>query len=180
DPYAGAGDTPGAFYASYYDANTLANLPTEQPQVLIIDRPSAFSSVDATAIMRYIETGGAVIYFLSDAIDKANLQFLQSASAGQLLMPFTIADVQTYGDNAADAGFASIGAVNFDEPMLRKFRDSGDLANIQIYRHFATESAGGGAASLMRFSDGNVAMARASFGTGMILLCNFSPGLDFS
>ncbi|GMW01848.1 MAG: hypothetical protein AMXMBFR84_29850 [Candidatus Hydrogenedentota bacterium] len=184
DPFAEAGANAssagisGAFFARYYDRSALASLAAEHPQVLILDRAPAFGSKDAEHLLQYVSGGGALIYFLSESSDKQTLETLQAASNGTFRMPFAMADLRDYR-TGSDATYASIGGANFDDPMLRKFRDSGELINIQVYQHFVTDPASA-TSTLMRFGDGGVAMARASLGTGMVLLCNFSPGLEFS
>ncbi len=168
-----AGPTPlGTLRATVMTSDTfdLAEMP--DAQIVVIEGIEAFGETLATALSQYIHDGGAVLYFLSTPVDSVNLAALESITQKALPLPILLGSIVDYagGERESHAVFAE---ANFDDPMLRRFRESGDLGTAHFYRLFSTERIGGQGQILIRYSDGNIALARTSYGAGSLLLCNF-------
>jgi hypothetical protein len=139
----------------------------------------ALPQAAARQLVEYLRDGGGVIYFLGHPADKENLDLLVKLSEGALELPFRVGGLRDYREARSDR-YATFAGANFDDPILRKFKEYGSLGEAQFYRCFATEREKGQGQVLLRYDDENIAMARKSLGLGSLLLCNFSPGLEGS
>jgi len=182
DP-AGGGRAPaqhaGTFQVNVLSSERYGEAPPSGSQLIVLHDVNAIGETAAIALVRFIEDGGSAIYFLSGPSDGMNLAALETASERELQLPFSIV---TTVDYAAGGGkeFATFAEANFDDPMLRRFRDNGDIGAAHFYRLFATERIGGQGQILIRYSDGNIALARTTYGAGSLLLCNFDLSRDGS
>jgi len=182
DPYALQPTEPGLRASSIKTRVVRArdlDLAASVPHVLVLDGAGPLSVAAAEQIGDYLSSGGALVYFLSDLLDKSNLEAIAAGSDGPLLMPFSLTSLI---DHRAidDDTHATLANANFDEPLLRRFRDNRDLAELAFYRYFATNREEGRGQVFARYSDGNFALGRGSLGTGGILFCNFSAARDAS
>ena len=132
----------------------------------------ALSATTGKDLVKYLEDGGSVAYFLSGPLDRGNLALLSKTEHGGVEMPVTLE-----GWNQADdqGSYAVLHEANYDAPLLRKFRESGDLAKLFFYRYFNTKRIEAQGQVLLRYDDGNVALALKSAGLGTFMLANFSP-----
>ncbi|MCC6489192.1 MAG: BatA and WFA domain-containing protein [Candidatus Hydrogenedentes bacterium] len=152
-------------------------------QLTVLEEPGPFTELMAKALAQYLRDGGAVLYVLSQAADGVNLQMMEDATQRALQLPFSLDGVIDYRASQPMPGFAIIAEANFDEPMLRRFRENNDLGSAHFTRVLATERIGGQGQVLMRYNDGNIALARTSYGAGTLLLCNMDvsrEGSDFA
>lgn len=157
--------------ADHFDA-----IAASDAQVVVIDGVTTFSERTADTLLAYLENGGAAMYFLSDAADVSNLTLLHARAGGKLVLPFTPGGVREYGgdDAASDGAALTFAMANFDDPMLKRFRDVRELAEVRFTRALQTERTKGKGQILIRFNDETIAMAKAPVGAGALLLCNFS------
>jgi hypothetical protein len=140
-------------------------------QLVLIAGAQQFSAKTNEMLAQYVRDGGGIIYFLSSAADRANLKALEEVTKSDFQSPFALgAEAERQGEE----GYAVLADANFDDALLRDFRDAGDLAQIQFYRALKTERNEKAGQVLLRYDDGNIAMARQSLGAGAVLLCNFS------
>lgn len=175
EPYSVSGKTGDATLGTIRTTlvrSTGVDLSSQQPQVIVVAKVGAWTERTAQELAAYLAHGGAVVYFLSSVVDKANLMALASASKGAFAPPFTLGNV--IDPRSGDPGFAVFAEANFDEPMLRRFRESGEISSIRFLQYLATERNRGQGRVLIRYGDGNIAMAAAPVDLGKLLLCNFS------
>jgi len=154
------------------------DLPSAQPQVLVLDGAGPLPTRSAEQIAAYLADGGAMVYFLSDVLDKSNLDAIASASKTTFSLPFTLTSMINH--RALGSESASWTNANFEEPVLRRFRDGRDVANLLFYQYFGTERVQGRGQVFARYGDGNFALGKGALGAGSILLCNFSAARDAS
>ena len=79
----------------------------------------------------YLRDGGGIVYFLTTSTDRTNLDMLAKHAEGDLKLPFKpkgLLDSSLGGDT----GFAMLSEANYDSPILKKFRDTDDLANLNF------------------------------------------------
>lgn len=152
---------------SRFDESTVAD-----SQLIVVHDAGTFGETAAKALVRYIERGGSIVYFLSSPSDGVNLAALETASERNLQLPISVSGAVDYSVNS-DTAYATFAEANFDDPMLRRFRDSDDIGAAHFYRLLATQRIGGQGEILIRYSDGNIAVARTNYGAGSLLLCNF-------
>lgn len=106
-----------------------------------------------------------------------NLERLAAWSEGDLVLPF---ELTGQIDLSRQEEYATWAQANFDHSILRKFRDSADLSDLHFQRFFSTERVKDKGRVLLRYDDGNIAMAETLVGPGMLLLCNFGCSLHHS
>ena len=131
----------------------------------------------ADALLAYVRAGGVLAIFLTSSQDAAVPLLMESRSGGELVLPFHTGALL---DGSSRAGTTTLAQANFEHPVLRRFRDSDDLSRIVFKRRFATERVARSGQVLARFADGNIALATQMLGSGVLLLCNFSPAPDHS
>jgi hypothetical protein len=164
--------TAGSFQINAMTSERFGSAPPPGAQLVVMQYVNALGETTAKALARYIENGGSAIYFLAGPADGANLTALETASERNLQLPFSVVSDVDYRTNL-ETTYATFAEANFDDPMLRRFRENGDIGAAHFYRLFATERIGGQGQILIRYNDGNIALARATYGAGSLLLCNF-------
>ena len=162
----------GTFQVNIVSAERYGDAPPPGTQLVVIHNIETIGETAANALAHFIEDGGSAIYFLSGPADGMNLAALETASERNLQLPFSVVNAVDYTASGENA-FATFAEANFDDPMLRRFRENGDIGAAHIYRLFATERIGGQGQILIRYNDGNIALARTTYGAGSLLLCNF-------
>jgi hypothetical protein len=149
-----------------------ARFPEATPgHVIIVLGAGPLAKPVAEKLVAFVRDGGGAIYVLAEEDDTINLATLSAAAGNDFIMPFTPSGMVDRHSAQKSATFAQ---ANFDDPMLRPFRDALELAAVPFHRYFATDRNEGRGQVLIRYDDGNIALARASLGAGQLLLCNFS------
>ncbi len=173
DPYAGERNVNRAstLRTEVVRARDL-DLSAEPPQVLVIDGAGPLSERNITQVIEYVANGGAVIYFLSDILDKGNLDTLALAAKENVTLPFSLTSLLDRQTTDGEAG--AMTEVRMEDAIFRRFKETGEIGALAFYRYFATERAQGRGEVLARYADGNLAMGKATLGAGAMLLCNFS------
>ncbi|UCD48907.1 MAG: BatA domain-containing protein [Phycisphaerales bacterium] len=146
-------------------------------QVVILSGIHELSRRSGEAILEYLETGGSVAYFHVASAASQNLERLAAWSEGNFVLPF---ELSGQIDLSRQEGYATLAQANFDHRILRKFRDSADLGDLRFHRFFSTERVKNKGRVLLRYDDGNIAMAETLVGPGVLLLCNFGCSLQHS
>jgi hypothetical protein len=154
-------------------------LAGSRSDVVFLAGVQALSTETALALVEYMRNGGGLTYFLTSSVDKTILQLLVAQSNEDLQLPFNVE--RWVGKRPDDTmSYAILHQANYDSPLLRKFRESGDLANLSFYRYFTTERVEAQGQILLRYDNNSVALAKKSVGLGTMLIANFSPDLDSS
>jgi hypothetical protein len=166
--------TPALLTSTQFDKFAAAGA-----QLVIATGVREFPSAVAGNLFNYLKDGGSVIYLLSGPADRANLAALEKLAGENFKLPFRIGNLIDHGLDR-DGRYASLTEANFDNPMLKAFKEARDLADIRFQKYFATEREAGQGQILMRYDDQNIALARKSVGGGSLLLGNFSPSLQHS
>ena len=178
DPFADDRNTAGAIRSSTIRTRLTRardlDLTEDPPQVLVIDGAGPLSEKSIAQIVGYLSNGGAAIYFLSDVLDKGNIEALAFAAKENYVSPFSLTTLVDSGE----AG--KLSEVKLEDAIFRRFKATGEIAGLTFHRYFATERNEGRGEVLARYGDGNLAMGKASIGAGLLLLCNFSAGRDAS
>lgn len=144
--------------------------------IMVLDATSGMPDALAERLHERVSSGGALIHFLSGPNERGLQEQLLAHSGDEWPTPVQLGTRV----RRRSGEFARLAQANFDDALLRKFRETEDLREIEFYSYHQTERVPGVGQVLMRFNDENIAMARASHGQGMVLLCNFSSGQEDS
>lgn len=146
-------------------------------QVVVLSGVNELSRRASDALLGYLRDGGSVVYFHVGQAGSRNLERLAAWSQGDLVMPF---ELTGQIDLSQDERYASLAEANFDHAILHKFKESGELSDLKFTRFFSTKRVEQKGQVLLRYDDGNIAMAQTPVGAGMLLLCNFNCSLNHS
>lgn len=163
--------------ASVIPSAELTTAALSQAQVVMLSEVNELSKRAAEVLVTYLGEGGSVVYFHVGGADAQNLNRLAAVSEGAFVLPFKLTGQVELRSRDR---FATLAQANFDHRMLARFRESSELADLRFYRFFSTERIEHQGQVLMRFDDGNIAMAETTVGPGTLLLCNFSCSLEHS
>lgn len=170
--------SPSAFETTLSRSGSGLPLAAGLQHVIVVTDTLPFDGAMLTRLLAYMRDGGSVVFFLSSAGDRTNLLALESASGGDLTLPFRPLGAVSV---PADAGGAvTLAQANFDDPIFEKFREVEELGKVRFFRHFGVERVEGGGRTLARFSDGAAALATKAVGAGWLSVCNFSVAPDAS
>lgn len=154
------------------------DLSVDPPQVLVLDGAGQLPEKAIGQIVDYLSNGGSAIYFLSDVLDKGNLEAVAYSAGEKFVAPFLLGHFVDRRSTPETKG--AIAEANFDDPVLRRFKDAREIAGLAFYRYFETERNQGRGEVLAKYDDGSIAIGKAFLGAGTVLLCNFSAGRDAS
>jgi hypothetical protein len=118
-----------------------------------------------------------VVYFHVGGAGSLNLARLVAASEGDFVLPYSLTGQVALGANETAN---SLTEANFDHAILRKFKESGQLGDLRFYQYFRNRRVEQRGQVLLRYEDGNIAMAQATVGAGTLLLANFGCSLEQS
>lgn len=163
--------------ASLCRSGQLNALNVSQAQVVILSEVNELSRATAEVLLSYLRDGGSVVYFHVGGADSHNLKVLAEAAGDDFVCPFKITGQVALRQKDQHAVWSE---ANFDHRILRKFKESGELADLRFYRFFSTERRQQKGQILLRYDDRNIAMSQATIGAGRLLLCNFSCSLQHS
>ncbi len=175
DPFGGGSSV---FVPEVMALDAFDRFAAARAHAVMVSQAGAMSEATAVALADYLKDGGRVAWFAEGPADPGNLALLLAKSDGALKLPFTLAGY--VAPDANEAGFSTLASANYDEPMLKKFRESGALADLHFFSYFTTKREETQGQVLMKYDNGNIALARTNFGRGSLLLANFSPGLEGS
>jgi len=144
--------------------------------IMILDAVAGMPDRLAERLHERVTGGGALIHFLSGRNERTIQEQLVAHSGDEWPTPLKL----NTRIRMTSGEFSRLAQANFDDVLLKKFRESDDLREIEFYSYHGTDRVPGVGQVLMRYNDENVAMARASHGQGMVLTCNFSAGQDDS
>ena len=163
--------------ASVIPSNQINAVDLARAQVVILSEIHELTPSAARVIVDYLQAGGSVIYFHVGGADSHNLRRLETVSDDAFVCPYLLtAEVNWRNQDQA----AIWTQANFDHAILKKFKATGQLADIHFRRYFGTERKGQKGQVLVRYDDGTIAMAQATVGAGVLHLCNFSCALPHS
>ena len=156
-------------------SDKLDALNTSSAQVIVLSEINELSREKAEILINYLRNGGSIVYFHVGGASSHNLKVLADVSEGDFEAPYTLTgqvDKSIKGEHAILAG------ANFDHRILRKFKETGELADFKFYRYFTTERVKQKGQVLLSYDDNNIAMAEKTVGLGTMLLCNFGCSLE--
>jgi hypothetical protein len=163
--------------ASLCRSGQLNSSNVSQAQVVILSEVNELSRTTAELLLTYLRDGGSVVYFHVGGADSHNLKLLADTAGDDFVCPFKITGQVALRQDEQHAVWSE---ANFDHRILRKFKESGELADLRFYRFFSTERKEQKGQVLLRYDDRNIAMSQATVGAGRLLLCNFSCSLQYS
>ena len=166
-----------AAVATVVPSSELTTATLSAAQVVVLSDIHELSRRSGQALLDYLSSGGSIVYFHVSSAGSQNLDHLAAWSEGNLTLPFKLT---SQIDLSAQGGHASLGQANFDNDILRKFRESPELGELRFQRFFGTERVKQKGQILLQYDDGNIAMAQTTVGGGTLLLCNFSCSLSSS
>ncbi|NUM54093.1 MAG: BatA domain-containing protein [Candidatus Hydrogenedentes bacterium] len=182
DPHAGAANGQPARRASAMRTRVVRardlDLRADPPHVLVLDGAGPLSESAVAELHSYLAGGGAAIYFLSDVLDKGNLESLALVAKDGYVAPLALAAMIDRADVPDSPG--KLTEVKREDPIFRRFQDTEEISQLAFYRYFTTERLEGRGEVLARYDDGNIALGKGTAGAGALLLCNFSAGRDAS
>lgn len=158
-------------------SDQLSTLNVAGAQVVMLSGINELPRPAAEVLINYLRDGGSVVYFHVGGADAHNLKLLADVSEGDFVAPYTMTGQI---DLSLKGNYATLAEANFDHRLLSKFKESGELSDIQFYSFFSTERVKQKGQILLRYDDHNIAMAEKTVGSGTILLCNFGCSLDHS
>jgi hypothetical protein len=160
---------------SVIHSDKLDALNTASAQVIILSEINELSREKAELLISYLRGGGSIAYFIVGGASVQNLKLLTEVSEGDFEVPYTLTGQV---DRTVKNEHAVLEGANFDHRILRKFKESGELADLKFYKYFTTERIKQKGQVLLSFDDKNIAMAEKSVGLGTMLLCNFGCSLE--
>lgn len=163
--------------ASVIRSDQLSELNVAGAQVVMLSGINELTRGAAEVLMSYLRDGGSVVYFHVGGADAHNLKLLADVSEGDFVAPYTMTGQI---DLSLKGNWATLAEANFDHRLLSKFKESGELSDLKFYSFFSTERVEQKGRILLRYDDGNIAMAEKTVGSGTILLCNFGCSLEHS
>ena len=166
-----------AAVATVVPSSELTAATLSAAQVVVLSDVQELSRSSGQALLDYLRSGGSVVYFHVSSAASQNLDHLAAWSEGNLTLPFKLTGQI---DLSPQGGHASLGQANFDNDILRKFRESPELGELKFQRFFSTERVKQKGQILLQYEDGNIAMAQTVVGGGALLLCNLSCALKGS
>jgi hypothetical protein len=166
-----------AAVATVIPSKELGTAALSSAQVVVLSDVQELSRRSAQALLDYLRDGGSVVYFHVGPAGSQNLDHLAAWSQGNLTLPFKLTGQI---DLSPQGGHASLAQGNFDNDILRKFKEAPELGEIRFQRFFSTERIKQKGQVLLQYDDGNIAMAQTVVGGGTLLLCNFSCSLSHS
>jgi hypothetical protein len=141
--------------------------------VVVAAQVHPFDDVTAKTLVDFVANGGELIYFVSESSDAVNLASLEKLSDGQFTAPFALGALHAPGETGGPPP-AVLQQANYDHPILRKFRDSGALADLQFSRYFETQRREAEGQILLQYDNRHAALAFRTLGQGTVLLANFT------
>jgi len=166
-----------AAVATIVPSSELTTAALSAAQVVVLSDVQELSRRSGQALLEYLKNGGSTVYFHVGPAGSQNLDHLAAWSEGNLTLPFKLTGQI---DLSRQGGHANLGQANFDNDILRKFRESPELGDLKFQRFFSTERVKQKGQVLLQYDDGNIAMAQTTVGGGMLLLCNFNCSLNSS
>ncbi len=163
--------------ASVVRSDQLSVLNVAGAQVVMLSGVNELPRAAAKVLIDYLRDGGSVVYFHVGGADAHNLKLLADISEGDFVAPYTITGQI---DLSLKDNFTTLSEANFDHRLLGKFKESGELSDLQFHSYFSTERVKQKGRILLRYEDRNIAMAEKTIGSGTILLCNFGCSLEHS
>jgi len=126
----------------------------------------------AAVLAKFLFQGGGVVWFLDGPADAENLAQVEK-EIGTDAMPIRLSQRQVAGNIASGAQQISKG--DFKSRYLKLFRGPArqNLALLEFYDFYRAASTGAGNI-LLSYGDDSPAMAELDYGTGTMLLMNFS------
>ena len=173
DPF---GDETSVFVPEVMAPDAFDRFAAGRSHAVIVTQAAALGATAASFLVDYLNGGGRVIYFVEGPADRNNLALLQEKAGGAIKLPFTPLDYV----GAEESLYATLASANYDDPMLKKFRDSNALAELYFYSYFATRREEAQGQVLLKYNNGHIALASTTLGLGSLLLANFSPCLEGS
>jgi hypothetical protein len=167
------GDEGGPLVPQTIPQEGLGNLAQQPIQVLLTAGTRPFDNEEAASVLNFLKGGGGVVFFLNGPADRVNLERLAEISEGEFEPAYRLGGMVDLTDDPR-GNFATFHEAQYEHPILRKFRETGALADLHFFRYFKTDRAGTKGRILIRYEDGNIALAESSVGTGNILVANFS------
>ena len=139
---------------------------------IFITKTERFNPAASRALAKFVFQGGGLVYFLDGAVDAQNLADIEK-EIGAGTMPIRLSQKQSASNIATGAQQISKG--DFKSRFLKLFRGPGrqNLALLEFYDFYRAASTGSGNI-LLSYEDDSPAMASMDYGTGTMLLMNFS------
>ncbi len=162
----------GSVNVTVINSGQLDIFSISKAQEIILSSINELTRKDAELLLQYVRNGGSLIYFHVGGAASHNLRQLVKLSEKDLVLPY---DLTGQINLATSDNHTSLGQGNFDDPILLKFKEAVELADIRFYQYFSTKRIEQTGRILLKYNDGNFAMANKSLGLGTVLLCNFSP-----
>ncbi len=167
------GGAGGTFRCTLRAPDALGPAELARAQIVFVCGARALSEKAAERLLEWTRAGGSLVWFLGAQDDVRSLELVSRlAGAGATTLPFEPGSPIDYG---ARGRYALLAEGMFDDPMLRAFREARDLRQIPFRRLYGTRRDREQGEILLRYDDGNVALARQGVEAGTLLLCNFSP-----
>lgn len=168
------GDRNDRFTVKHLNSRDLEQQSALQGQVAVFVGYLGMLEPDAARqLASYVRDGGAIVWFSGNGPVQRNLQTLESIDPDGWLpwQPGTRRDLARSGDYAYFQGG------QWRSRLLRDFDAASQLAlgEIRFASRWDIAQVRGDAEILLRFQDGTPALAVRSYGTGQVVLANFSP-----
>lgn len=170
DPFVGG--RGGRMHCVLRAPDAMTRFDLAKSHLVILCGARELSAASAKLLLEYLGQGGSVMQFVASEADKTTLNTLANLSNKELVLPFEPASRVDHTQHGSPVVMTK---VNYDEPMMRTFRDLPELREIPFSRYFATRRDKEDGEVIATYSDGNIAVARQTVQLGSLLLCNFNP-----
>ena len=169
DPFS---DGASVFLPETLATDAFDRFAANRAHAVIVTQAGALGAASAGALAAYLKDGGRAIYFIEGPADRGNLDLIRSQAGESLKLPFALLEQE----GADGSAYATLASANYDDPMLKKFRDTSALAELHFYSYFGTRREEAQGQVLLKYDNGHIALAGTTLGLGSLLLANFSPG----
>ena len=170
------GDERAVFIPTVMTPDALDRFVAGQSHAIILCQAAALRESTVGLLTDYLRNGGRIIYFLDGPADRDNLALLSNDTENGIKLPFQPGAYITPESGA----YAMLTSANYEEPMLRKFRDTSALADLHFFSYFETRREESQGQVLLKYDNDSIALARTTLSLGTLLLANFSPSLEGS
>ena len=139
-------------------------------QVVFLDAVDSLASSTRRALRDFLMSGGGVVVFISPSTNAASLAAMDELSPTRGTLPLRFGAPRSMGAGPP----THIEPVRPDSAFLRPLDDVGlaSLGFVNVYRHLAAWPVREDLQAILLHSNGDVAAALSTVGSGTLLLCN--------
>jgi hypothetical protein len=167
------------FDVQHISAKELGSVELSAAAAVFVGYVGRMPQASAEALVKYIGGGGGVVFFSGEGAVDENLKVVEAAAGENGILPWQPGRSRNLA--LLDESL-TIQSGQWNAQLLRQFDQRSQVAmgEIQFSRVWAVGAIHPETHVLLQFSDRSPALATRSFGTGRLVVANFSPSVDSS